>query len=157
MQEEWITTVKQSVKPRDGVICGEWVDATGAVYRFLREEYKGRWEIKPTTVKNYPIQGQAGEVLKLILGELRKFLYWYNDRRPAGTEPVLMVNTVHDSVIFDVPSWVHMPELAGQVIAVFEAADKYMSDRFNIDFNLPIRADAEAGPDWYSMKTVTGE
>ena len=157
MQEEWVAVVKRSVKPRDGVVCGEWRDATGALYRFLREEYKGNWEIKPTTVKNYPIQGQAGEVLKLILGELRKFLYHYNERRPKGSPPVHMVNTVHDSVIFDVPCWVHIPELAGLIIAVFEKADQYMSDRFKIDFNLPIRADAEAGVDWYSMKTVTGE
>jgi DNA polymerase I-like protein with 3'-5' exonuclease and polymerase domains len=159
MQEDWIARVKASTNERDGEVCGELIDNTGARYRFSREKYKGEWEYKPTTIKNYPIQGQAGEVLKLILNMVRKFLWKYNKDHDTwpGFEPVLMVNTVHDSVIFDLPSWVNIPELAGLLIKLFESARQEMSNRFKIDFNLPISADAEYGVDWFSMKTVTGD
>jgi DNA polymerase I-like protein with 3'-5' exonuclease and polymerase domains len=150
--DQWIADVNHSVKVRDGVACGVFRSPTGTEFRFKREpDRRGRMSIKPTIVKNYPIQGMAADIIKLILARLRGYLWDFN--RVGGCvhdEQVLLVNTVHDSVIFDVPSGVDMPTLAKGLIELFTTgvlAD--LKDRLGVDFNVPIKADAEAGKNWY--------
>ncbi len=163
VNEEWIRQVNHSVKERDGIIAGVLRSPTGTEYRFAREpDQRGRMTIKPTIVKNYPIQGMAADIIKLILARIRQFLFEYNTwidpadgERSMNGAPVLVVNTVHDSVIFDVPAQVVLPHLAGELITLFtEGVLGDLSRRLGIDFNVPIRADAEAGDNWYEMEVV---
>jgi DNA polymerase I-like protein with 3'-5' exonuclease and polymerase domains len=150
-QNDCIKAVNRSTAERDGIVCGSLTTQFGSEYRFQREKYRGELGYKPTTVKNYPVQGMAGDIIKLILGSLRKFLYDYNAEALAGSEPVLMIMTVHDSVIFDVPSWVDMKDLATKLIALFVGVRDTIKQRFGFEFNVPIKADAEYGVDWYKM------
>lgn len=154
-QNECIKTVSRSTAERDGVVCGILTTLMGSEYRFQREKFRGEWGYKPTTIKNYPVQGMAGDIIKLILGSLRQFLWDYNQRDSHdgvdNLEPVLMVMTVHDSVIFDVPSWVNMKDLATLLIELFVGVRDTIKRRFGFEFNVPIRADAEYGKDWHTM------
>ena len=152
-QQECIKAVNRSTAERDGIVCGSLSTQFGSEYRFQREKFKGEWGYKPTTIKNYPVQGMAGDIIKLILGGLRKFLYDYNreHQAPGGHDPVLMVMTVHDSVIFDVPPTVSMRHLATQLIELFVGVRDVIQRRFGFEFNVPIKADAEYGEDWYEM------
>jgi len=150
-QNDCIKAVTQSTAMRDGVTCGSLSTATGSEYRFQREQRKGEWTYKPTTIKNYPVQGFAGDIIKLILGGIRKFLWNYNRqyRESLTHGEVLVIMTVHDSVIFDVPAWVALKELTKLLIALFISVRSMLLKRFGIDFNVPVKADAEAGRNWY--------
>ena len=77
------------------------------------------------------------------------------DYMPEGDNPVLIINTVHDSVIFDLPSWVDEVVLAQRLVAFFtEHPVNVLRDTFGVDFNIPISADADIGMDWYNMKGI---
>lgn len=156
-QNDCIKTVSRSTAERDGIMCGSLTTQFGSEYRFQREKYRGEWGYKPTTIKNYPVQGMAGDIIKLILGSLRKFLYHYNRAWPElhNGEDVLMVMTVHDSVIFDVPGWVNMKNLATALVDLFVKVRETIKQRFGFEFNVPIKADAEYGKDWYKMTGAT--
>ena len=57
------------------------------------------WTVfSPTQLKNYPVQGFAtGDIVPEVLGRLRRVL-----TEKGLSDKVLLVNTVHDSVLFDV-------------------------------------------------------
>jgi len=148
-QNECIKQVNRSTAERDGQVCGVLTTQTGAEYRFFREKYKGELGYKPTTIKNYPVQGMAGDIIKLILGQLRQFLWNYNVEHLAGSQPVLVIMTVHDSVVFDVPAWVDLKDLATRLVNLFVGVREVIRKRFGFEFNLPIKAEAEAGRNWY--------
>lgn len=151
-QQGCIKQVNRSTAERDGIVCGALTTQFGSEYRFQREKFKGEWGYKPTTIKNYPVQGMAGDIIKLILGQLREYLWNYNSTyKEAADQPVLMIMTVHDSVIFDVPAWVNMAELATELVDLFVSVREVITRRFGFEFNVPIRADAECGKDWYEM------
>jgi DNA polymerase-1 len=63
----------------------------------LADKWKGEYKVSPTKVKNYPIQGAGADIMFMMLGVLDKELSTSFDGR------VRMLNTVHDSVLLEVP------------------------------------------------------
>lgn len=156
MQQEWINAVARSAyRMPDGEVVGEISSPTGAFYRFRRyEDFKGNLTFKPTMIKNYPIQGMAADIIKIIIGELREMLQTWNAQRST---PALMINTVHDSVLFDLPRMMSgdYKIFAKDVeIVMTEVTLQVLRDRFGINFNVPIRADFEIGDTWNDMKPL---
>ena len=151
--DEWLTAVKKSVKLRDGKVCGVMQSPTGTEYRFQRQsDRRGDQSIKPTNVKNYPIQGFAADIIKVILANLRQFMNeWNAINMPRGIH-VLMVNTVHDSVIFDVPPQADQKMLARDLVWQFESTVEDIESLYGVKFPVPIRATAAIGPHWGDMK-----
>jgi DNA polymerase I-like protein with 3'-5' exonuclease and polymerase domains len=72
-----------------------------------------------------------------------------NDPKLSGR--CLLINTVHDSIIFDIHT--DVLEYALEVIkTTMESADGYLKEFLNIDFDLPVRADVGYGPTWLDQK-----
>lgn len=85
---------------------------------------------------NMPIQGTAAEILKIALT-----LLW--DTLP---EWVTIKITVHDSIIFQCPS-----DMVDELLAW---AIPKMESKSIIELAVPLKADAEVGPNWADMKEV---
>lgn len=125
------------------------VSITGRRYVF-KEEDAPAWlntnqpSFSPTQIKNYPIQGLAtGDIVPMMVGILGE--------RFMEFSTVLLINTVHDSMIFDVCTATNDPYLTAAVIKTeMEKAPEYFNARFkpDIPFDLPLVANVTWGPSW---------
>ena len=128
---------------------------TGRIYQF--QPYKNqRGEVKwpRTKILNYPVQGLAADLMSIVRVSLIKRLEPYI-RRING---ILIVNTVHDSVVFDITPEVwdnSSKDIISIVQEVFEDVPLNFKKLFGVEFNLPLKADITAGTDWKNMKEVT--
>lgn len=110
-----------------------------------------RGELKQpiTTIKNYPVQGLEADLMSLSRVSL------YNRIKKHGDERILLVNSVHDSIVLDVPSdavdWV-----CTCIASVFRDVPTNFKRLFGVDFNLPFRGEILVGPDWLNMEEVKG-
>lgn len=109
------------------------------------KKFRGRaTDFSLPQIKNYPVQGFAGEILREVLGQLVPWVL-KND--------LLLINTVHDSILLDVP--IDRLEEAGEgLLRRMQSARKYLKARWGLNFNLPIKAEVKYGPNWASMKTL---
>lgn len=139
--------------PDTGMPIGKayYESPTGRTYVFREyvnkkehQSWAGIASFSPTELKNYPIQGFAtGDVVPLVLGKLLRVLK--ND--PILANKCLLINTVHDSIIFDVHEDVLY--LAMQKIrSVMEQADKYIVEEFKYPFPLKLKVELSYGPNW---------
>ena len=85
----------------------------------------------------------------MMLGKLLRVLK--NDEKLRNK--CLMINTIHDSIMFDC-----MPDeifYAGKVIKeTMENAPKYFHEIFGKVFDLPLKVDVEYGSSWDEMKSL---
>lgn len=133
---------------------------TGRVYTY-HEQDSPEWMTKkgivtsfsPTTIKNYPVQGFAtGDLFQLLLGKMFRTIRSARDAK----ELLLLVNTVHDSILFDyneksdavrgaewVSGWIkrQMEEITGDLVTTF-----------GIDIApLEIKVGVQWGPNWNEL------
>jgi len=100
-----------------------------------------------TRIKNYPVQGFAtGDIVPVVLIEI--------DRRlREGNFKSLLVNTVHDSIVFDVH-----PDEIDRMIALIDGMNADLHDiiknAFGIDMNVPLLLEAKIGDNWLNQKDV---
>lgn len=122
---------------------------TGRLYRF-KEEYSDYSKIasfRPTQIKNYPVQGFAtGDIVQHMLG----VMYFAIKSNPRLKE-LKMINTVHDSILFDCPLPL-VDEAVKFIKATLEAAPERIKDTWNIDFDLPLEVDIKIGRNWGEME-----
>ena len=98
----------------------------------------------PTEIANYPIQGFAtGDIVPMMLGILYKVL----KKDPHLAKNCLMINTIHDSILFDCKEEVVLHAL-DVIVGTLEATPQYLWEYFGIDFELPLKVDASCGPTW---------
>lgn len=155
-QAAWIREVERSTGFRDKRVCGILTNPIGVQYRFYQEDFNGHKTYKPTCIKNYPIQGFSADILKIILAGLRKVIHEFNALQQGGRHDVLIVNTVHDSVIFDVPPGVDVKMLGRLLRDHFvQYPIDVLKNTWGIDFNCPISADVDIGDDWNHMETIS--
>lgn len=136
VHQDWIAQVRKS---------GQIVGPTGRVWKFEKELKKGVWDYSVTRIRNYPVQGTAGDVIKVALVYLRK--------RLAKFPMVKMLMTVHDSIIFDLPA-----ELAHEVaricIDTFNEIPDLMLKHFGWKMPVPIDGEADIGPSWGELERI---
>lgn len=133
------------------------ISETGRRYTFIEDdspEYlrrKGKYtSFKPTTIKNYPVQGGAtGDIVPMVLGRLYRWLV-ENDL----TSDVKLIATVHDSIVLDTRAKM-VYHIGSEVKRIMEEAPKYYKQTFGIDFSLPLKAEIKYGPTWGDMKVMT--
>jgi DNA polymerase I-like protein with 3'-5' exonuclease and polymerase domains len=146
---------------------GYFKSITGRRYVFKQYESKGtRFDPKtkkrvprepsfsPTQLKNYPVQGFAtGDIVPEVLGRLRRVL------TEAGlSDKVLLVNTVHDSVLFDVDKKalednnITIIGVCTFIKQTMEKAPKYMEESFGVKIDLPLKVDVKYGDSWQETK-----
>lgn len=164
-QDENIELVKESRELSDertdsGLPAGRGVlrSVTGREYVFYEKD-SPEWmqhngvmtSFNPTTIKNYPVQGFAtADIVPLVLGKLYRNIKQKEEWRGK----VLLVNTVHDSVLLDLCKE-FVVECASLVKDVMESAPEYLKEEFGIEFNLPLKAELKIGPNWLEMEEYT--
>jgi len=135
--EEWVHTVRRT---------GEIIGPTGRRWLFTKQNKKGYWDYSVTQIRNYPVQGTAGDLIKLALVYIRKRLL-------AAYPQALMVMTVHDSIIFDLPDAIVKP-VAKICIDTFQELPILAEKHFNWLIPVPITGEADAGPSWGRMERI---
>lgn len=108
-----------------------------------------------TKIKNYPIQGGAADIVLLKLNEIRKdILLW-----PCWDNKLKLVNTVHDSFLFDVPAELVERESFPTDIKFLRAALEDVEGTLytvfpNITCPIAFPVDIKMGPTWGEMKEL---
>lgn len=162
-QDQVMAEIEASRKPttrytkygKNPVGRGEYVSITGRRYVFFEEDAPAflqkrgiRTQFSSTQPKNYPMQGFAtGDVVPEVLGRIHTFLGSHDSE---VRKHVLPINTVHDSIVFDVHErymWI-LPALQ----AVMQDAPKWMHDRYGLELDLPFKVDVEIGRDWHDLR-----
>lgn len=116
-------------------------------WRLFREQY-GEDEMvsfSPPDIKNYPVQGFATADLHLIAsGHLFRKSIKHRDK-------YLLVNTVHDSIVFDVRKK-YIQKACIFIKNSLYYVKEILKDRFNIEFNVPLEVEFKVGDSWGDMK-----
>jgi DNA polymerase-1 len=99
-----------------------------------------------TQIKNYPVQSFAtADIVPIALLHIDKLL--------MGMQSCI-VNTVHDSIVIDVH-----PDEESQVIKVIDETNDVLpyliTQRWGVEFNVPLLLEAKIGPNWLDTKDVT--
>ncbi len=109
-----------------------------------RRNYKGELDWSITTIKNYIIQGCAADIMSIARVS---FMRRFRDLKIPG----VLVNTVHDSIVVDIPD-----EYVDQVVklfySVFEDIPENFYRLFGVRFSVPIRCEVSIGN---NMKNLT--
>jgi len=121
-------------------IAPEWLVKTGKTHSF-----------SPTEMKNYPAQGFAtGDVVPMMLGVVFRALQ-AND---VLKNKCLMINTVHDSMMFDVHDSVR-EEAVDFVRSLIENTPKYFFERFGMVLPFAkFSCGVSVGRNWFDQTEV---
>ena len=134
---------------------GKYVSITGRRYVFTEKDAPDWMQrrgtltsFSPTEAKNYPMQGFAtGDIVPEVLGRIHRMLA-QQDRLWNACLPV---NTIHDSIIFDIHKDV-LQHACMSIKDVMQDAPAWMNERFGIMIDLPMHVDVEYGKSWDNMK-----
>lgn len=131
---------------------GRFKSITGKLYIF--HEYDNKWrpgqvDFSFTQMKNYPVQGLAADIVALILGVVFRKI----KTNPKLRDSFLMINTVHDSILFDTKDKETLELGARLVRETMENAPKYIEEAFGFKFVIPkMKVDLEAGKNWMEIE-----
>ena len=104
------------------------------------------YNFSPTELKNYPIQGLAtGDIVPMMLGIIFREL--------RGRDDVKMVNTIHDSLMFDV-ELDSVPSFIEGITAILKNTHEYFENIFKKPLALKLNAGASVGINWFDMKEI---
>jgi len=118
---------------------------TGRVYLFdYKTNYKGELEAPHTIIKNYPVQGLGADIMSIARVSFAK--RWF-DMNIEG----VMVNTVHDSIVVDVPSH-ELDRVAKLFHSVFADLPTNFERVFKVPFTLPMTCEVLYGDNMKEMK-----
>lgn len=159
--KEWQTSVANDIDKSKQLIAehtakgvpkhrGVWVSETGRRYVFNTTDapdwMSEKTSFKPTEIKNYPVQGTAtGDIVPLVLGKIYR---WLVTSKWKGK--VLLVNTVHDSIMFDALTS-DLSEVANfcrEVKGLMEKAPDFYKEKFGVEFTLPLKVEVTYGESW---------
>ena len=159
---EWHTSFADLVESSSGYYMGadglrqkfktcKHMTKTGRMFVFNEYYNDSAWSSKmysfsPTELKNYPIQGLAtGDIVPMMLGIIF--------RKLIGREDVKMVNTIHDSLMFDV----RLESVGDFILSILEElknTHKHFERIFKHPLALKLNAGASYGTNWFDMKEV---
>ena len=154
-QDQNILTVKRnrvpsSKKSASGTPLGvsKLCSITGRRYTFYEDESSYGVSFSPTAIKNYPVQGLAtADIVPMILGKLFKFIY-----NNSLQHKVLLINTIHDSVLFDIQDKETLDEVAPMIKELMQDAPLFFKQTFGVNFTLPLNVDMKYGKNWQEME-----
>jgi len=104
------------------------------------------YNFSPTELKNYPIQGLAtGDIVPMMLGIIFRQL--------KNRDDVKMVNTIHDSLMFDVELDSVTPFIE-EITGILKNTHSYFEDIFKTPLALKLNAGASVGINWFDMEEI---
>jgi DNA polymerase I-like protein with 3'-5' exonuclease and polymerase domains len=123
--------------------------ASGLVLYFPGTKISGHGYIENSTqICNYPVQSLATAEITLIA--ITYLWHWMHEAGMQG----FMVNTVHDSVVCEIPPEEQELLLELSVKAFTEDVYKYLDTVYNIQFNVPLGLGFKAGEHWSEGKEI---
>lgn len=118
---------------------------TGRRYDFeLRRNYRNELEAPQTIIKNYPVQGLGADVMSIARVSFKRR---FDAERLKGVS----VNTVHDSIVCDIPT-VEIPQVADLFTNVFNDLPNNFYRVFGVEFNLPLKCEIKVGKNMMEME-----
>lgn len=136
--KEWADTVVAG-KPIVGPFGREWVFNT-------RKRDSGEFFIPWTTLTNYPVQGTGADIMALARVSFAR-------RLKALGIPVLLVSTVHDSIVVDSPEE-HVQSVVNLFHQVFDDLIPNIRRIFGVEWNVPMACETKVGPNEKDMDEV---
>jgi DNA polymerase I-like protein with 3'-5' exonuclease and polymerase domains len=124
---------------------------TGRKFSFTEYYNESTWSTRsynfsPTELKNYPVQGLAtGDIVPMMLGIIF--------RKLVGRDDVKMVNTIHDSLMFDVQGD-SAANFILEITDILKDTHKYFEEIFKKPLALKLNAGASYGPNWFNMEEM---
>jgi DNA polymerase I-like protein with 3'-5' exonuclease and polymerase domains len=119
---------------------------TGRTYEYERN-WRGDWP--ETTIKNYIVQGFAADLMAIArVSFYRRFI----DMGISG----VLVNTVHDSIVVDVPDY-EVERVVQLFHEVFRDLPKNFERVFKKPFDLPLRCECAVGRNMSDIEEVKYE
>ncbi len=138
---------------------GFYRSCTGTIYHFLEtdsqdwmKDSKGiMTSFSPTCIKNYPGQGLGGEIMQVGLGRIFRHL---SSSKYSLVNHVKLINTVHDSVYFDISS-AEIADLVLPLIAsILEDVSPYFNKTYGTDWDTEFPVDVGYGSSMYYTDEV---
>ena len=124
---------------------GELRNLVGRRLKFVKYPTKhGTLEYSKPQVCNIPVQSFASDIVKLALVVVKKKLKQHNMRS-------LLVCTVHDSILFDVPKE-ELATLRDLVLHIMCTVPKYMKVYYGLNFNLPLKGECSKGKNYGDLE-----
>lgn len=130
----WVNEVRKT---------GQLTGITGRIWDFQKQmRYGGVLDYSVTQIRNYPVQGTAGDLIKLALIYIRKRIKQYN---------ACLTMTVHDSIILDVED--KDVEVVSRIcLETFQEIPDFVKKHFGYTMSVPIDGEIEIGPTWGTTK-----
>lgn len=138
---------------------GYWTSPTGTRYSF-RTYNAPNWlrergiqdSFMPTELKNYPVQGTAGEIVQIMIGKLWRHFVMVNNYEGRA----LLCNTVHDCCWIDVQkSILKIVSLA--VKDIMEDVPRTLKELYGMEVKVPFPISMSYGLNLYDQKELEGK
>lgn len=163
------TGVSSSVKYWEGVLneyyskyCGikRWHDEliltvkkqhyleipSGRFYAWKPEIRRGQPWFNERQIKNYPVQGFGADLVMLARIEAARLI------REAKL-PALFIQTIHDSIVLDIPS--ELCYTVGKLLKqAVESVPRLCQEHFSYNFSLPLTCEVQVGKNKLEMEEL---
>ncbi len=138
---KWHTQIVQEVT-RTGKLI---VPSTGRTFSFSRyPNMRGELEWPVTQIKNFPVQGSGSDLMAIAR------CITYKKWKEQGITGKL-VNTVHDSIVADVPDY-EVDKVCKLLKDSFEEVPKYFKQIFGVEYDLPFLGEIQVGKNLCGME-----
>jgi len=138
----WHKNLLKICQTNDGIIDVP----SGRYYRFV-PDYKRRQPWPLTQIKNYPVQGFGADLVMLARVD------FYHRFIESGMEGG-MIQTIHDSIVADVPEENVLP-VAKMMKESVARVPELCYTNWNYKFTLPMTSEVSVGPNKRNMKEIT--
>jgi DNA polymerase-1 len=130
---------------RDGYIESD----SGRIYEFSPvKNFRGEWVMPEKDIVNYPVQGFAADLMKIIRISAMRRVQPYSER-------ALLVNTVHDSLKFDLNMDVRQAIEFGKVVkTAFQDCGANYQRIFGKQLLVPMDCDMNVGNNYLWMHNI---
>lgn len=135
---EWASTITRGL-PLVGPLGREW--------SISNRDKKGELFIPWTTLTNFPVQGTGADIVALARVSFAR-------RLKAKGWPVLLISTVHDSIVCDCPDPKYIQPTINLFHQVFDDIPSNIKRMFGVDWNVPMDCECKIGLNMLDMKKV---
>lgn len=140
---KWHQKLLRQVQENNGIIDVP----SGRFYKF-DPDYSKREPWPLTQIKNYPVQGFGADLVMLARIEFFKRF------KESGLEGYF-IQTIHDSLVADVPSK-NVAPVAKMLQEAVAKVPELCYNRWNYKFSLPMTSEVLVGPNKFDMKEYNG-
>lgn len=131
----------------DSVVRGEpLVGPFGREWEFSTRDKKGDFYIPWTTLTNFPVQGTGADIVAIARVSFAR-------RLKATRWPVLLVSTVHDSIVVDCPEE-YVQDVVNLFHQVFDDLIPNIRKLFYYDWNVPMACECKVGLNLKDMREL---